>query len=118
MPLQWRLGRQCIHFGGAHKHSVHNSREMVKQNMVELYYVKNNGVNSYMLIQMIPEIHIYEKSCGISNISFVIKTEFKHEFSETIFEGYLRKLQCDSVWSKRAIRHIFTFQVMPSSIVF
>lgn len=52
--------------------------------MVELYYVKNNGVNSYMLIQMIPEIHIYEKSYSISNISFVIKTGFKHEFAKTI----------------------------------
>ena len=84
MPLHWRLGRQCIHFGEDTNHSVHNSRELVKQNMVELYYVKNNGVNSYMLIQMIPEIHIYEKSYSISSISFVIKTGFKHEFSETI----------------------------------
>lgn len=52
--------------------------------MVELYYVENNGVNLYMLIQTIPEIHIYEKSYSISSISFVIKTGFKPEFAKTI----------------------------------
>ena len=48
------------------------------------FNVENNGVNSYMLIQMIPEIHIYEKSYSISSMSFVIKTGFKPEFAKTI----------------------------------
>lgn len=117
IPLHWRLGLQCIHFGGGHKHSVHDSRKLVTQNMVELYYVKNNGVNSYMLIQIIPEIHIYEKSYSISNISFVIKTAFKHEFAKTISWGLFKKTP-EWLWSKIARRHIFTFQVMPCSVVF
>ena len=65
--------------------------------MVELYYVKNNGVNSSMLIQTIPEIHIYEKSYSISNISFVIKQGLSMSLQRQFLEGYLRTLQSDSL---------------------
>lgn len=50
----------------------------------------------------------YEKSYSISNISFVIKTGFKHEFAKTISWRLFKKLQSDSVCKKQKAYFYFS----------